>query len=478
MINKVIPVILAGGIGVRLWPISKETYPKQFHSLIGKYSFFQQTVLRSVEAPLIVCNKDHQNIVLAQLNEIKREARAIIVENELKNTAPAAIFAALYMQKTEGDSCTMMIVPSDHLIQLDNSYYQDIEVAKSLAKKEEVVIFGVKPTEPNVGYGYIHTSDSFQYDENGGKYYNVRCFKEKPDFLSAKKYIACGEYYWNSGIVVCTPNVLLNKMYQHAEDLYKYSKLSYEKSKIKGNCIWVDKKISSKIPSESIDYALLEKLLKIKMVALSVPWYDIGSWSALWRLYDKDDQNNSKQGNVVAHNSNNNLILNKDDDLVVVSGVDDVVVVKTDDTVLVLKNEESYDVKQVYEYTKKHYPVEVFSHRQVYRPWGSYKCIDEGDSFKVKRIIVGIKQKISLQSHKYRSEHWVVVSGIATVYKDSELFELYENESTYIPAGSIHRLENNGSIDLEIVEVQSGSYLGEDDIFRLEDEYGREVNRK
>ncbi len=467
------PVILSGGSGTRLWPYSRSLYPKQFFPLTGdcKHTLLQNTCLRLKDSsvanttPLIICNQSHGYMVSDQLKHIGEIHPKIILEPAARNTAPAvaiAAFEALF--ENDGDS-TLLILPADHVIDDQASFNQALERAEALALQDKVVTFGIKPKTAETGYGYIQTSlvDSIQVIDK---------FIEKPEKSEAESYLDSGDYFWNSGMFVIKAEIYLEELKIHDSDMHTQCEKAFNASKHVDNYLHVDLDAFTACRDDSIDYAVMEKTDKGVVVPLDSGWSDVGSWSALWDISEKDDNGNVCRGDVKFINSTNNYI-QTDKHLVAVIGIDNVVVVETDDATLIADKDQVQHVKELVADLKKNHRSETELHRKVQRPWGYYDSIDEGNRFQVKRIVVNPGEELSLQMHHHRAEHWIVVKGTAIVTRGEEEVLLSENQSTYIPIGVKHRLKNPGNILLEIIEVQSGSYLGEDDIIRFEDGYGR-----
>ncbi len=464
-----IPVILSGGSGTRLWPLSRGQYPKQFLPLISEHTMVQETILRlsglpGVNAPIAVCNEDHRFMMAEQLWEIGKKPAAIILEPVGKNTAPAVAIAAL---SAESEEDVLLILPADHVITDINAFQAAITQAEILAKQGYLVTFGVVPTHPETGYGYI-MKDS----ETVGSAYKIAAFVEKPDLPTAKNYLKSGDYLWNSGMFAFTAKNFLTELEKFNPEILSVCKKALSAAKTDLDFIRLDKAIFSTCPSDSIDYAVMEKTDKGAVIPLNAGWSDVGSWSALWEVTEKDVSGNAISGDVLAVDTKNSYIFSENK-LVTVIGVENLVVVETKDAVMIAPKNRVQEVKEVVDQLKKQGRSEAQVHRKAYRPWGHYDSVDSGERHQTKRIVVKPGAKLSLQKHHHRAEHWVVVKGTALVTRGDEQILLTENESTYIPLGTVHRLENPGVIPLEIVEIQSGSYLGEDDIVRFGDNYGR-----
>ena len=458
-------VAMAGGSGTRLWPVSRAKRPKQFLNLYGDETMLQATFNRltdlNVESSITICNNDHRFFVAEQLREINLETK-IILEPTGKNTAPAIALSAF----CSDDDPLLLVLSADHLIKDKENFTQAVNRAIPIAEDGKLVVFGVAPDNPNTGYGYI--KKGINYKEG----FEVQSFKEKPKLNKAKKYLSSKEYFWNSGMFLFKASVYLEELNKYEPDIYEICK-SATKSPIDDlDFTRIDEKIFSKCPSKSIDYAVMEKTSEAVMVEMDAGWNDIGSWSSIWDVSDKDSNSNAILGDVIMHDVSNSYI-RADNSVVAAVGVDDLIIIVSQEVVLVAKKNKSRDISAIVQKLKSDSRSEWEIHREVHRPWGKFDSIDQGERYQVKRITVKPRAKLSLQKHKYRAEHWIVVSGIAKVTKGDDTFELLENESTYIPLGEVHALENPGNTDLELIEVQSGSYLGEDDIVRLEDIYGR-----
>lgn len=464
-----IPVIISGGTGTRLWPLSRKNKPKQFLSLFGEYSLFQNTLsrlsgLQDIDSPLIVCNTEHRFMVAEQLQEIDIAAKDIILEPCARNTAPAIALAALRAIENDKDA-VLLVLAADHVIQNIPAFHKAIEQAKKHAEQDKLVTFGIQPQSAHTGYGYIEAGKKDQPSE-------VKRFIEKPELSTAESYLAAGNFFWNSGMFMFKASAYLDELQQHSPEMLSACKASLEKSVIDLDFIRVETESFEHSPSDSIDYAVMEKTTKAFVVPLDAGWSDVGSWSSLWEAFPQDENNNVIIGDVITDSVHNSYI-HSENRLVTVLGLDDVVVVETHDAIMVAHKDQAQEVKKIVEALNKQERKEVLTHRKCYRPWGSYDSVDYGERFQVKRITVNPGASLSLQMHYHRAEHWVVVSGTAEVTRDDEVILLGENESTFIPLGSVHRLRNPGRVPLEIVEVQSGSYLEEDDIIRLQDNYNR-----
>ncbi len=470
----IIPVILSGGSGTRLWPLSRALYPKQLLSLIGEKTMLQDTVLRLTSTDdtgpvYCVCNESHRFLVAEQLHEIDTAIGEIILEQTGRNTAPAAAIAAMLIAERY-PGATMLVLPADHVILDPVAFGKAVAAGKSAAEKGELVTFGIVPTAPETGYGYIRASVN---SEGNMGAYPVLEFVEKPDKTTAELYLALGDYFWNSGIFLFKAEAYLQELEVHAPSIIAACREALQKAVEDLDFLRLDVEAFSASPSDSIDYAVMEKTTRAALVPLDAGWNDVGAWSALWDVHARDEAGNVKKGDVLVQDVKN-CYIHATSRLVTVVGLDGLIVVETADAVLVASRESVQDVKMLVEDLKRKERDEAEIHRRVYRPWGSYETVDFSERFKVKRITVKPGAALSLQKHNHRAEHWVVVKGVAQVTLDDKVFTLYEDQSTYIPIGTLHRLENTGLTPLELIEVQSGSYLGEDDIIRVEDRYGRQ----
>nr|WP_304412654.1 mannose-1-phosphate guanylyltransferase/mannose-6-phosphate isomerase [Microbulbifer sp. HZ11] len=466
-----IPVILCGGTGSRLWPLSREAYPKQFLSLIGSETLLQATALRldglaQVQAPILVCNEAHRFAAAEQLQEVGRGAQSILLEPCARNTAPAIALAALAAQENERDPL-LLVLPADHAVADKTAFQAAVAAATPLAESGRLVTFGIVPTCAETGYGYIRSGERLE----GG--WGVAEFVEKPDLATAEKYLASGEYNWNSGMFLFRASRFLEELAQFQPEMLEICRAAFSRAVRDLDFTRVDAELFARCPSDSVDYAVMEKTESAAVVPMQAGWSDVGSWSALWELAQKDECDNLLQGDVLTEDASGCLV-HGGDRLIGVLGVRDLVVVDTDDALMVADKSRVQDVKKLVEQLKRSERREAENHRKVFRPWGYYDSIDAGPRFQVKRIVVKPGCQLSLQMHHHRAEHWIVVRGTAKVTRGDDQLLLTENESTFIPLGVVHRLENPGAIPLELIEVQSGSYLGEDDIVRFEDQYGRD----
>ena len=459
-------VIMAGGSGTRLWPLSRTGHPKQYLSLHGEMTMLQQTVDRlnglPIESSVTICNEEHRFFVAEQLRAIDKLG-SIILEPVGRNTAPAIALAAL--TEHDGDAL-LLVLAADHVITDVESFTESVKKAMPLAEQGKLVTFGIVPSEPHTGYGYIKAG------AESGKGFFVDTFKEKPDQVTAETYLEQGGYYWNSGMFLFKASRYLEELKAYRSDIFNACSKSMADVVPDLDFIRVDAETFAACPDDSIDYAVMENTADAVVVPMEAGWNDIGSWSSLWDVGDKDENGNVISGDVILHDATNSYI-KADHKLVAAVGIDDLVIVSTKDALLVAHKERVQDAKLIVNKLRDDGRTEWELHREVYRPWGKYDSIDNGDRYQVKRITVKPGAKLSVQMHHHRAEHWVVVSGSAKVTNGDETFLLSENESTYIPVGVIHALENPGRVPLEIIEIQSGSYLGEDDIVRFEDRYGR-----
>lgn len=459
------PVLLCGGSGTRLWPLSREQYPKQFIALDGPLSLFQDTLLRlkglkNSQPPLLVCHEDHRFLVLEQMRQIQLRSGDILLEPESRNTATALTLAALHHQ-AQNTSDMMLVLPSDHIIQQPEAFYTAVAAATPLAEAGRIVTFGIVPDRPETGYGYIQAEG-----------HQIVAFVEKPPIAQAEQFLRSGHYLWNSGMFLCKATVWLSEIERLNPKILEACRLALSQGQQDQLFFRPAREAFAQAPAASIDYAVMEQTELGSVVSLDAGWSDLGSWRAVSSLRTPDDQGNSCRGEVIAIKSQGNL-LESSGRLLAVVGVDNLIVVETADAVLVTHHDSHQDVRELVETLRAHQRPEVEQHRKVSRPWGAYETVDQGPQFQVKRITVQPGQALSLQMHHHRSEHWVVVRGTARVTRNQEVFMLSENQSTYIPLGAVHRLENPGSIPLELIEIQSGTYLGEDDIVRYDDRYQR-----
>ncbi|MHC9085013.1 mannose-1-phosphate guanylyltransferase/mannose-6-phosphate isomerase [Luteimonas sp. RIT-PG2_3] len=464
------PVLLSGGSGTRLWPLSREAYPKQFLPLAGEATMLQDTWQRVAGlgglAPIVVANEEHRFLAAEQLRLVGVEHAAIVLEPVGRNTAPAIAVAALQARRDGGDPL-LLVLPSDHVVRDPQAFRDAVTAALPAAESGALVTFGLVPQAPETGFGYIHAGAVAP----GALLRQVLRFVEKPDAATAQAYLDAGDYYWNSGMFLFRASRYLEELARHRPDILSAMQAAFDGAQQDGDFIRLDKDAFAASPSDSIDYAVMEKSDAVQVLPVDIGWNDVGSWSALWDVSEQDADGNAYHGDVIAIDSRNSYAYARR--LVALVGVDDLVVVETDDAVLVARKDKVQQVKEVVARLKAEQRSHAVLHREVHRPWGSYDSIDADAGFQVKRIKVKPGARLSLQSHRHRAEHWIVVRGTARVTRDNDVFELHANQSTYIPLGARHRLENPGTEMLELIEVQSGSYLGEDDIVRYEDVYGR-----
>lgn len=464
------PVLLSGGVGSRLWPVSRESHPKQFLPLAGELSMLQETLRRTSgleeASPLVVCNEEHRFMVAEQLRQVSLNTSAMILEPQGRNTAPAVALAAIQALKTDPDAL-LLVLPADHLIQNVDAFVEAVGRAVPLAQQGRLVTFGVVPTSPETGYGYIKCGAALDPD-----LYDLERFVEKPDAATARAYLDSGNYLWNSGMFLLRAATYMEQLGSHAPQILSCCERAMADATTDLDFVRPSAEAFSACPGISIDYAVMEKTDAGAVASLDCGWSDVGAWSALWEVADRDDDGNVCKGDIILDNCSDSYF-RSDSRLVAATGVANLVVVETADAILVADRSKVQDVKRIVNRLKEQKRPEVSLHRRVYRPWGSYESLVVSERFQVKRIVVNPGQTLSLQMHHHRAEHWVVVSGTAEVTCEDKVFMLGEDESTYIPLGHKHRLANPGRISLELIEVQSGAYLGEDDIVRYEDVYGR-----
>jgi mannose-1-phosphate guanylyltransferase/mannose-6-phosphate isomerase len=500
----ILPVIMAGGTGTRLWPLSRQKCPKQFLAYNGELSLLQQTISRliglKIKPPMLICNEEHRFIAAEQMRQIGVEYGGIFLEPVGRNTAPAIALAAIHALEVESntkqhpennagviskDEPLLLVLAADHVIENVEAFQTAVKQAAILAKQDKLVTFGIVANTPETGYGYIRRgapivgSSKEKVESEKMDAFFVDCFVEKPDLVTATEYVDSGKYYWNSGMFMFKASRYLEVLKQFNPDIVSACKKAMQVQNEDMDFVRLDKQAFMDCPSDSIDYAVMEPLCADKnnqdvvVVTLNAGWNDIGGFKALWEISDKDKNNNAICGDVKTVDTRNCLIMS-DDKLIATVGVDDLVIVNTKDTILVAHKYKAQEVQSIVNQLKSDNRPEVTFHREVYRPWGKYDSVDNGERFHVKRITVKPGAKLSVQMHHHRAEYWIVVSGTAKVTNGDETILLTENQSTYIPIGTIHALENPGKVELELIEVQSGSYLGEDDIVRFEDRYGRE----
>lgn len=482
------PVILSGGSGTRLWPLSREKYPKQLLPLVGEDSLLQATVRRvegisglDLAPPMVVCGEEYRFVIAEQLRLLGKNG-TIVLEPLGRNTAPALTLAALAANKTGADP-VLLVMPADHVITHISAFQNVVSQGAALAAQGAVVTFGITPEAPETGYGYIQSGSAYPED-TGDAPSSARLiarFVEKPDLVTAQTYLDAGTYLWNSGLFMMRASVWLSAMGVCRPDILTACRTAWDKGSADGEFARVDKATFASCPADSIDYAVMERIAAGTetgtlppgvVIPLAAGWSDVGAWDALWQVLPKDSTGNVAQGDVLLQDCSNTLAISEGR-LIACVGVSDLVVVETADAILVVHKDKTQDVKKIVDILRQQGRPESSIHRKVYRPWGSYDGVDAGERFQVKRIVVKPGGILSLQMHHHRAEHWIVVSGTAKITRGEDVFLLSENQSTFIPLGTTHRLENPGRVSLEMIEVQSGSYLGEDDIVRFEDVYGR-----
>lgn len=466
------PLILSGGSGTRLWPVSRKNLPKQFLALAGKGSLFQQTIARTrqlpaVAAPIVVASEDHRFLAAEQLLEAGIEGATIILEPLARNTAPAIALGALQALQREADA-VLLVLPADHIIGDTQAFAAAVTDAMPMAEQGWLVTFGIRPDRAETGFGYIRRAEGISDHA-----FRVEQFVEKPNLETAQAYLADGGYDWNSGMFLFKASRYLEELGVQAPEMLAAVRQAHAGASTDLDFVRIDREAFALVPDRSIDYAVMEKTRHAAVVPVSCAWSDIGSWSALWLTGDRDEHGNASEGDTLGIDTRNSLLRSHDRHLLATVGVSDLIVVTTPDATLVAHRDAAQDVKKIVDELKASGRSEHSLHRVVHRPWGNYDSLEEGERFQVKRIQVKPGASLSLQKHHHRAEHWIVVSGTAEVTCDDKVFLLGENQSTYIPLGSKHRLRNPGMVPLELIEVQSGSYLGEDDIVRFDDVYGR-----
>jgi mannose-1-phosphate guanylyltransferase/mannose-6-phosphate isomerase len=468
---KLLPILLAGGSGTRLWPLSRENYPKQFLKLVGERTLLQETALRAgyldgVLPPVVICGEKHRFIVAEQLRETGLEGSQILLEPEGRNTAPAAAVAAHYAAEKYGPDTILFVMAADHVIADQAAFAAAVQVAAAAAAKGCIVAFGIHPTHPETGFGYVKAGNSL-----GDGTFEISTFVEKPKLEDAEVFLKAGGYYWNGGMFLFQASTFLTELQRLEPQMHQAAAASLNQAKRDLDFIRLDPDYFRACRHDSIDYAVMEKTKLAALAPLNAGWSDVGSWAFLATL-PKDAQGNVARGDVLLENACDNLV-HAESRMVALAGVSNHIVIETQDAVLVTTRDRAQDVKQIVARLKSNKRQEAQDHPKVYRPWGSYETIAIAERFQVKRIIVKPGQKLSLQMHHHRAEHWIVVKGTARVTCGEKVFLLHEDQSTYIPLGQKHRLDNPGNIPLELIEVQSGGYLGEDDIVRFDDVYGR-----
>ena len=465
----IIPIILAGGSGTRLWPLSRKTHPKQFISLLNETSLFQDTLTRLPKEaldPIVICNEDHRFLVAEQAREINVTLNSIILEPIGRNTAPAIALAAIKVLN-DFENPILIVLAADHKIENKSAFHDAIKIAHKLAENNKLVTFGIIPKSAETGYGYIEIEK-----KDKAEYFDIKSFVEKPNKKNAINFLNSGNYLWNSGMFMFNASIYLSELNKFEPEILTSCKKSLSNEFKDLEFIRIDKKEFCKSPNQSIDYAVMEKTNKAKVVPLDAGWSDVGSWDALMDSKIKDSLGNVVKGDVTLDQVKNSYLYSTNR-LVAASNIADLIVIDTQDALLVTTRDNSLSIKNIVKKLKKNKRTEIENHRKVYKPWGYYDSIDTGYNFQVKRILVNPGAKLSLQKHLHRSEHWVVVSGVAKITCGKKIYNLEKNQSTYIPKGEIHRLENIENYPLEIIEVQTGNYLGEDDIIRLKDDYQR-----
>jgi mannose-1-phosphate guanylyltransferase/mannose-6-phosphate isomerase len=475
--NNIIPVIMCGGSGTRLWPLSRAQFPKQFLPLVNDTSMLQDTLARlpsKHQAPVFICNEDHRFLVAEQVKQTNSAKSTILLEPKGRNTAPAVALAALNAL-TDNPDALLLVLAADHVIKEAEKFHQAVSVATVAAAQGKLVTFGIVPTHAETGYGYIQKGSKQEWPQGGNlenETFQVAKFVEKPDIETAQDYLDSGDYLWNSGMFLFKASRYIEELEKFRPDILSACRASMAKVEKDLDFTRPDRESFLQCAEESIDYAVMEKTKDAIVVPLDAGWSDVGSYSALWEVCQKDTQLNVIRGDVIAHDTSNSYI-HSENKLIATLGVNNLVIIDTPDAVLIANKDNVQNVKEIVNELKAKQRTESTIHREVYRPWGKYDSVDTGERFQVKRITVNPGAKLSVQMHHHRAEHWIIVSGTAKITLDEKTFLLSENQSTYIPIGVVHALENPGKLPLEMIEVQSGSYLGEDDIVRFEDKYGR-----
>ncbi len=465
----IVPVILAGGSGTRLWPLSRKSYPKQMINFTNEHSMLQDTILRlagldDVSSPVVLCNEQYRFMIAEQLRNIDTDKHTIILEPAVKNTAPAIAAAAVKIMDKDGLNPVMLVLPADHVIERIPDFHAVLKQGYYYAEKGNFVTFGVIPCRPETGYGYIRKGTKINKNSN---VYRIKNFIEKPDKKTARTYVESGNYCWNSGIFMFKASAIINELEKYSPDIVKTCRNSVKKGVNDLDFFRLDKNYFSASPSNSLDYAVMEKTKHGIVIPFDAGWNDLGSWEALWQTGEKDTNNNVIKGDIIIHDVHNSYI-RAETRLVAAAGLDNHIIVETGDAVLVACRDKAQDVKELVDRLKKYNRREIISHKRDYRPWGACEIMDDYDRFKVNRITVKPGAKLSMHKHFHRAEHWIIVSGTALIIKDNKKHTLKENQSIYIPAGVLHKMENPGKVPLELIEIQSGSYLDEDDIIRCD----------
>lgn len=466
--QRITPVILSGGQGTRLWPLSRADMPKQFIPLTGDKSLFEETIERCKNDELftdsiVICSQTHRFLIKELLGKERRENTNIIMEPCGRNTAAAIAVAALAVNSED----IILIMPSDHFIPDTDAFTKDVDGAIPLAQQGNIVTFGITPTTAHTGFGYIQRGKE---NANG---FNIAAFHEKPNKEKAEQYLNNEGYYWNAGIFMAKAQSFIDELQKHAPDILEQTKIAWDARENDLGDALINPDAFEKVRSESIDYAVAEKTDRAVVIPTTFEWNDLGQWKSLWSVSDKDDSQNATQGTVYSHDVQNSYLRSSDDIVLGVVGLDNIVAVAMKDAVFIAAKDRSEDIKHLVAEMKSSQQMQLQENPFTMRPWGSYEVMDEKPGFKVKKLIINPACKLSLQKHQHRSEHWVVVKGIATVTRDNEIFDVSTNESVYVSCGTVHRLENKQNEPLEIIEVQTGDYLGEDDITRFEDDYNR-----
>jgi len=463
------PIILSGGRGTRLWPVSRSLYPKQFISLVNDTTLFQDTILRLPNEslnPLIICNEEHRFLAAEQLRQLDKSSNGIILEPFGRNTAPAVALAAFNLIKNNCDH-NLLVLSADHFIGDIKAFHASIQIGESISQTGKLVTFGAMPNKPETGYGYIEVDLS-----ESSSYHKIKSFKEKPNQQEAELYLKNGNYLWNSGMFMFKASTYLNELKKHEPEIFFATQKSLKITQNDLDFIRIDENEFKACPNKSIDYAIMEKTNNSVVIPLNTPWSDIGSWDSLWALKNKDLQGNVIDGDIILKDVKNTYV-SSTNKLVAVIGVNNLIIVDTEDSLLVASKDDSQKINIIVQKLSEKNRNEANFHRKVYRPWGYYDSIDYGNGFRVKRLSINPGSRISLQKHEHRAEHWVVVDGIATITSGKKIIELKMNQSTYIPKDTLHRLENKQEKELKIIEIQTGSYLSEDDIIRIDDDYNR-----